>query len=108
MYGTPPPLGGGPAGLSLLPRCSEACAAVLGDEIAALANKSALALAQTAKPSKQGQQHVGSACNRCGRVSGDPKVDFKRCGRCKKAHYCSERCQKEDWAQHKIFCGKIF
>ena len=31
-------------------------------------------------------------------------VLLKDCGRCKRAWYCSEECQKKDWAVHKLFC----
>lgn len=29
----------------------------------------------------------------------------KRCGRCRKAYYCSAECQKENWALHKVNCN---
>ena len=37
-------------------------------------------------------------------------VKTKLCERCKDightARYCSRRCQKDDWPQHKLHCGK--
>lgn len=27
-----------------------------------------------------------------------------KCGRCRMVHYCGKRCQRADWASHKIFC----
>jgi hypothetical protein len=30
-----------------------------------------------------------------------------RCGRCKKANYCSKECQVSDWRAHKITCGQV-
>lgn len=30
----------------------------------------------------------------------------KRCARCGFAYYCSERCQREDWAAHKRYCAR--
>lgn len=41
-------------------------------------------------------------CDVCGATS-----QFK-CGKCKKAYYCSEDCQKQHWTQggHKKICGK--
>ena len=34
---------------------------------------------------------------------GAPK--FRVCGRCKNVHYCSTECQRNDWPQHKRWCG---
>jgi len=39
-------------------------------------------------------------CN-CGAVAN------KRCGKCKKVKYCSEKCQKEHWKVHKQSCLEI-
>ena len=44
-------------------------------------------------------QYLCSGCLKIGR--------FKRCGRCLNDSYCSERCQKSDWARHKIVCRQI-
>jgi len=30
-----------------------------------------------------------------------------RCGRCKKAAYCSKECQVGDWRSHKVICGQV-
>ncbi|KAI9024235.1 hypothetical protein DFJ74DRAFT_705949 [Hyaloraphidium curvatum] len=104
MYSSVPDVAGGPVMLYMLPECGkETCSSKLTKETADMAMEMS-SVAARATPSKQAQ-HLGSACGRCGRVSTDPKVDFKRCARCKKAHYCSERCQKEDWALHKNFCN---
>jgi hypothetical protein len=29
-----------------------------------------------------------------------------RCGGCNKHPYCSKECQRQDWKQHKIWCGR--
>jgi hypothetical protein len=42
-------------------------------------------------------------CTNCGRSSKDGKV-FSACGKCKKARYCSQECQKVDWKTHKKVC----
>jgi len=33
------------------------------------------------------------------------RVHMKRCSGCHQAHYCSTRCQNNDWAQHKLVCA---
>jgi hypothetical protein len=35
-----------------------------------------------------------------------PKLGDKKCSGCERISYCSVECQKEDWARHKINCGK--
>ena len=29
-----------------------------------------------------------------------------KCSGCRKARYCGESCQREDWGRHKDWCGK--
>lgn len=41
-----------------------------------------------------------SACTMCGARG----VELQRCGRCGTATYCSDKCQKGDWAVHKGVC----
>ncbi len=31
---------------------------------------------------------------------------LKRCGRCRNAHYCSEKCQRADWKRHRPECKR--
>lgn len=38
------------------------------------------------------------SCNACGKSAS------KQCSRCKKVHYCSLECQKNDWPAHKQYC----
>ncbi|XP_057679592.1 N-lysine methyltransferase SMYD2-B-like [Corythoichthys intestinalis] len=35
------------------------------------------------------------------------KESLARCGKCKKAFYCNVKCQKGDWAAHKLECSAI-
>lgn len=45
---------------------------------------------------------VSTMCNCC---HTEPKnVKLKKCGRCGKAYYCGETCQKRDWKRHKKVC----
>lgn len=41
------------------------------------------------------------SCLRCGKGAS------KTCARCKAVAYCSRECQKKDWKQHKVTCGKL-
>ncbi|KAM9798324.1 LOW QUALITY PROTEIN: N-lysine methyltransferase SMYD2-B-like [Neosynchiropus ocellatus] len=37
----------------------------------------------------------------------DRKKGLARCGKCKKAFYCNAKCQKADWAMHKLECSAM-
>ena len=39
-------------------------------------------------------------------ISGE-QVPKMRCAGCEKQHYCSERCQKECWNEHKLVCENL-
>ncbi len=43
-----------------------------------------------------------SKCFHCHEIS----TDLKLCSKCSIARYCSKQCQREDWSQHKNYCGK--
>jgi hypothetical protein len=43
-------------------------------------------------------------CSNCG-VSEDGRK-LKKCGRCKRSHYCSRDCQAAHWAKHKTVCAR--
>ncbi|EGO05431.1 hypothetical protein SERLA73DRAFT_174578 [Serpula lacrymans var. lacrymans S7.3] len=52
-------------------------------------------------------------CENCDRTPKDlgDNIQFLVCGRCKtkldfSLHYCSRKCQREDWSRHKNNCGK--
>ncbi|KDR67403.1 hypothetical protein GALMADRAFT_258355 [Galerina marginata CBS 339.88] len=42
-------------------------------------------------------------CHSCGRLPGE-KEEFSKCARCRGVFYCSQECQKKDWADHKKCC----
>jgi hypothetical protein len=54
-------------------------------------------------PADMGAQDVGKWCGGCGFT---PSLDTEllRCARCRKVHYCTKACQKEDWKIHKTRC----
>ena len=43
-------------------------------------------------------------CEHCGMREFSNERTFKHCARCKVTLYCSRRCQRHDWASHKLFC----
>ena len=45
------------------------------------------------------------SCNNCGKVEKGRK--FKQCSSCKCVRYCSQKCQKEQWKDHKTLCQSI-
>lgn len=44
--------------------------------------------------------HLYKSCAAC----GDSLASNKRCSRCKRVYYCSPRCQRADWANHRSIC----
>jgi hypothetical protein len=43
-------------------------------------------------------------CTSCA-IAADEKITLQRCGRCGTATYCSNACQRKDWAVHKHICS---
>jgi hypothetical protein len=41
-------------------------------------------------------------CWKCGITASS----LLKCSGCRKARYCGESCQREDWGKHKDWCGK--
>lgn len=44
-------------------------------------------------------------CANCHRKS--ESVEFKKCSKCKLSQYCSVKCQRENWSEHKIACSIV-
>jgi hypothetical protein len=42
------------------------------------------------------------SCQKCGKTD-----NIKMCGRCRNVFYCSVKCQRSDWKNHKINCKKL-
>ena len=47
-----------------------------------------------------GKACVGPACSGCGVL----KAKMRKCSNCHFAYYCTEKCQRNDWSQHKLVC----
>ena len=45
-------------------------------------------------------------CKKCGFPPAH-KDKLRYCGRCAAAQYCSKRCAKEHWAEHKLMCASL-
>lgn len=45
-------------------------------------------------------------CNHCCKTGGE-HGQLKRCSQCKSVWYCSNKCQKEHWSEHKVLCQAI-
>ena len=43
-------------------------------------------------------------CAACGLIERR-HCEWKACGKCKQAHYCSRECQAADWTAHRAACG---
>ena len=50
-------------------------------------------------------KEITPRCARCGKQKGDSgAAKLAVCGRCKLVRYCSRKCQREDWPEHKKVC----
>lgn len=72
--------------------------APVGDELNYWASPAAQKWVGTWKESAEPQ------CPVCLSWTDDVPTDFKACSRCKTQHYCSKRCQKIHWQDHKRSC----
>lgn len=84
--------------------------AIKTDPCAIPSSKVQKILLQSVGENKSGIDNIfrvsGSACNSCGTAAG-PKQKLSVCSRCKRAWYCSAKCQKNDWKTHKPSCVKL-
>ena len=49
-------------------------------------------------------KHCGSGQCKDGAITLGGKDRFQRCANCS-THYCNKKCQKADWANHKLICS---
>jgi hypothetical protein len=47
-----------------------------------------------------------AVCARCGEEANKSNK-FQRCGKCRRAQYCSKSCQTEHWVSHKQVCSTL-
>ena len=45
-------------------------------------------------------------CRNCGKEKSGEGANLLRCSRCSIAKYCSSKCQRADWKEHKKLCSK--
>jgi hypothetical protein len=57
------------------------------------------------RPSDASRRSSGTLLETC--VVCEETRSTKRCGGCHTMHYCSAKCQKKDWRQHKLVCGML-
>ena len=48
----------------------------------------------------EGEEFTNALCKFCGKIN----LKILKCGRCKSAVYCDDKCQKSDWKEHKKEC----
>jgi hypothetical protein len=57
---------------------------------------------------KQNHIHLKKICGNCSKIpQGENCSNLLLCGGCKGVYYCSKKCQKEDWKDHKQICKSI-
>ena len=61
---------------------------------------------QTGKGATGLSMRKGDGCYACGVEKAENGKALLRCGKCRTAKYCSAKCQKEDWKEHKKVCKK--
>ncbi|KAL1702048.1 hypothetical protein EV121DRAFT_210906 [Schizophyllum commune] len=50
---------------------------------------------------------VYDECEYCGEEAEEVQTQMLRCSACKNKFYCSPRCQKKDWKEHKMNCSPL-
>jgi len=55
---------------------------------------------------EQSRGHDSRTCAKCGSPPAH-NDKLRYCGRCAVVHYCSKRCAKGDWAEHKLVCASL-
>jgi hypothetical protein len=53
------------------------------------------------KSSKVSSSYVKNICNVCSKLSKN------KCTNCNQIYYCSKKCQKKDWKEHRKVCGRV-
>ena len=69
-----------------------------------------LPLPSSATPSESEREICGTCGSdrlKASAGGGGGPAALMRCGRCRRARYCSQECQKADWREHKKICGRM-
>ena len=69
--------------------------------------KKGLKRSDAKKSLRSSQVQLASACVGCLTVTLDPRLEFKRCSRCRSALFCSQDCFKRHWPTHKTTCSIV-
>lgn len=62
-------------------------------------------IASFANLGSKAPKHANSVCGACGASAKPNGSALLTCSECKKRHYCSAQCQKEEWKDHKNMCA---
>ncbi len=56
------------------------------------------------KMRKDSELELKTRCMTCD-IYGQKEKKLKKCGICRRVYYCSVKCQRADWKEHKKVCG---
>lgn len=61
-------------------------------------------VASFANAGSNAPKHDNDVCGACGAEKKADGGALMACSKCRKRHYCSAKCQKEEWKEHKKYC----
>jgi len=88
--------------VQILQTCGKQCRVLLASSLEELK----LEFPSVKYHQEEGVKLASMCCHLC--QVRETTTKFKSCARCGSLRYCSKECQKMDWTEHKITCGKIF
>ena len=102
-----------PQPVAMAPAAAAAVAAPTSQPAAPLAPSASSA--SSSSSARSHRDYPGILCNACRLSSGElarrggsvSPLLLARCSGCRAVYYCSKRCQKADWPQHKQLCRQV-